>query len=160
MVGRFDEALKRAFGILQRKGDYCYFYGLKNQVCSDAAMDWLIQNEKDYFGKYTEDALKYIKDFSRGKVGMDCSGFVSYCFGVSYPSQYLIDSCVHVTTPKNGPAGSILWKPGHVGIDIGYGYFLHFPVEGKSCEIGKISEYDWQKSGQLSGVSYKGASAL
>lgn len=71
------------------------------------------------------------------------------------------DKCtVRSTNLANGPAGSLLYKPSYVALDIGYGYFLHFPSEGHSCELGRIKEntVPWTGTGMLTGyIDYTGA---
>ena len=42
-------------------------------------------------------------------------------------------------------------------IDIGKGFFLHMAKEGQSVTFGKISDYTWEKSGQIKNIDYKGA---
>lgn len=156
----WDEAIKKALEVLQHKDQYAYFMGAKGEVLTDARMDLLMNVYKDYFSKYTAAEKQDIKNWSRGKIGFDCSGFVGYCIGDHSYSGSQIDHCKKKTTIlANGVAGSVLWKPGHVGLDIGYGFFLHFPVEKQSCTLGRIREYNWQLSGESSYVNYTGADA-
>ena len=154
------DAIKKGLQILQHKDEYAYFYGAKGKVLTDDYMNSLINFYKDYFKKYSKEQLKEIKNFSRGKIGFDCSGFLGHCIGDNSYSGAQIEHCVKTTDDKfAGVAGSVLWKPGHVGLDIGYGFFLHFPVQGESCTLGRIKEFDWKKSGESRFVNYKGADA-
>ena len=155
----YKEVRKRAMDIYYNREKYCYFYGAKGQIMTDPEMDALIAAEPDYFKRYTPEQLISIKNYNRGKTGYDCSGFTAVCTGDMQYSGGQFANCAAITTPRTGPEGSLLYKPGHVGLDIGSGYFLHFPTEGKTCELGKISEYAWVGSGQPKMVDYVGADA-
>lgn len=158
----YYELIQNALSVLQYKDRYCYFYGAKGQVLTDAVMDALIGAELAYFSQYTKEQIAAIKNYSRGKIGLDCSGFITYISGLSGYSVSLYERCPVKTTPSAGVEGSLLFttKGGvgrHVGLDIGYGFFLHFPKEMRTCELGRIKDYVWEKSGQLEGINYKGA---
>lgn len=158
----YYQVIQNALQILYTKNQYAYFYGAKGQLLTEATMNALIQAEPNYFSQYTKQQLEDIKNFSRGKIGLDCSGFVSYISGEEGYSISLYEHCKVKTTPQLGVEGSLLFttKGGvgrHVGIDIGYGFFLHFPKEGRTCELGRIRDYVWEHSGQLSTIDYTGA---
>lgn len=155
----WDEAIKIGLDIYNNREKYCYFYGAKGQTMTDTTMDALIAAQPTYFSKYTMQQIEDIKNYSRGKIGLDCSGFTGKCIGNMTYSGAQIENCGTYETLAGGPAGSLLYKPGHIGLDIGYGYFLHFPIEGRTCELSKISNYDWQKSGQSKAIDYSGADA-
>lgn len=157
MIG-FNEVIKNALYILANKEKYAYFYGAKGCVLTEANMNSLINSEKAHFSKYTEEQIKEIKDYSRGKIGYDCSGFITAITGVQGNSAYQWSRCIPNANSETGFAGCILYKPGHIGIDIGYGKFLHFPTEGQTCTLGTIKEYNWQGSGQMKDINYWGAS--
>ena len=139
--------LRRAFKLYCNRGNIAYFYGAKGQVLTDAAMDALIKCEPKYFSQYSEAQLKKIKDFSRGKIGYDCSGFVGACVGVMEWSGGLWSHCVNKSTVSQGKAGCILYRKGHVGLDIGYGYAMDCPKEGRTLEIFKNSPSDRRFTG-------------
>ncbi len=134
--------LRRAFALYVKRDQYCYFYGAKGQVMTDAAMDALIECEPAYFSQYTKTQLKKIKDYSRGKIGYDCSGFVGACVGKMEWSGALWGDCKNKTSVKDGKAGCILYRKGHVGLDIGYGYAMDCPKEGRTFEIFKNEPSD------------------
>lgn len=156
---KYDEAIKKALEMHTHKDQYCYFFGAKGQVMTDQTMDALIKAEPAYFSKYSAKQLQDIKNFSRGKIGFDCSGFVKYITGCSaWYSAAQWAQCTNKTSDlAQGVAGSILYKTGHIGIDIGWGFFVHVPVEGQSVEIGRIKEYNWTGSGQINCLDYTGA---
>ncbi len=157
----WDQVVKDAMYYLVHKDDYAYFYGAKGERLTDAQMDYLIAAEPEYWKRYDEATVKKIRKYSKGKIGFDCSGFISRVTGCSGYSGSIWQKCSKKSSdPFVGPAASILWKPGHVMLDVGYGYFLHFPSELHSCEIGRISEnLDFiQGTGQLvTYINYEGA---
>ena len=159
---KWSDVVKHALYIHTHKDEYAYFYGAKGQRLTDATMEALWAAEPKYFSRYNAAQKKAIFDYSRGKVGYDCSGFIAAITGCYMYSGAQWEHCDHKTTNlAEGPGGSILYRPGHVGIDIGIGgYYLHFPSEMHSCEMGKISEkkVDWQATGLMSYlVDYDGA---
>lgn len=157
----WDEVIKDALAIHLHKDKYAYFYGAKGQVLTDSVMEALWQAEPAYFKRYSAAQKKAIFDYSRGKIGYDCSGFVGAVTGCMMYSGAQWDKCtVRSTNLAKGPAGSLLYKPSHVALDIGYGYFLHFPSEMHSCELGRIKEntVPWTGTGMLTGyIDYTGA---
>lgn len=157
----WDEVVKAALEIHLHKDQYAYFYGAKGQVLTDAVMNALWNAEPKYFKKYTAAQKKAIFDYSRGKIGLDCSGFTARVTGCNTWSGEQWNRCTNKKTDLAlGPAGSLLYFPGHVGLDIGYGYYLHFPSEGKSCELGRFKENTcpWTGTGMLTGyIDYNGA---
>lgn len=154
----FNEVIKKALSILATKENYAYFYGAKGIKLTDANMDYLIKTEPNHFARYSAEDLQRIKDYSRNKIGYDCSGFITAITGTVGNSTTQWSKCVKNASPALGFAGSILWKPGHIGIDIGYGKFLHFPSEGHTCEMGTIAEFPWEASGEMTNINYWGAS--
>lgn len=157
----WEQVIKDGLYYLVHSDRYAYFYGAKGQRLTDAEMNYLWSAEPDYFKKYDEAAKKKIFDYSRGKIGFDCSGFIGIITGCRTWSGAIWTRCTDKSENLfSGPAGSILWKPGHVALDIGYGYFIHFPSEMHSCEMGRISENlnFFQGTGLLSAyIDYKGA---
>ena len=139
--------LRRAYNLYLNRDNICYFYGAKGQVMTDAAMDALIKAEPEYFAQYSEDEIKKIRKYSKGKIGYDCSGFVGACVGVMEWSGALWSHCVNKTTVKQCKAGSILYRKGHVGIDLGYGMAMDVPKEMHSIEIFRNSPSDRKFTG-------------
>lgn len=157
-MNTWDNAIKQGLYMFVHGKDYAYFYGAKGQILTDDVMNYLIKAYPTHFARFTSEELERIKAYSIGKIGIDCSGFVSFCTGDWSNSTGQIKNCSYVTDDLvSGVAGSLLWKPSHIGIDVGYGYFLHCPIEGHTIEMGKISEYNWTKSGRSIMLDYKGA---
>lgn len=159
---KWNDAIKKAWKMFEEKDKYAYFYGAKGQVLTDAVMDRLWEQNASYFKKYTAKQKKDIYNYSRGKIGLDCSGFVCWVFEI--PQMYstgLYEQCPIKTTVANGVHGSIVYTTfggtgRHIGIDVGYGNILHMGKEGSSVEYMKNASHPgfWEKSGELKGVDY------
>lgn len=160
---KWDDVIKSGLLMHIHADRYAYFYGAKGQRLTDSVMNALWDAEPQYFKKYGDDPdiKKRIFDFSRGKIGYDCSGFISAITGCNTWSGAIWSRCTDKKTNLYlGPAASILYNPGHVALDIGYGYFLEFPSELHSCEMGRISENlnRFTGTGKLTGyIDYEGA---
>lgn len=147
--------------IYYQRENYCYFYAAKGQIMTDSLMDALIACEPEYWNKYRS-KIPEIKAYSRGKVGLDCSGFINACTGQNNYSTGYYTETLNKTTPILGTEGNLLYttfggKGRHVGLDIGYGFCLSFDKPLHSCEFNRIAEYAWENSGQLRDVDYTGA---
>lgn len=154
----WDTVIKKGLYMYVHRADYAYFYGAKGEVLTENAMDYLIRAYPNHFKKYTPSQLKQIKNYSIGKIGYDCSGFITAISGIQGNSTMQFDTCHDITDNlAAGPAGSLLHRSGHIGIDIGYGYFLHMPREGESVVLGKISEYAWDLTGQSNQIGMEGS---
>lgn len=154
----YDSVLKKALDIYYHRDNYAYFYGAKGEVLTDKVMNYLWDTYPTHFKKYSAEDKKRIFDYSRGKVGYDCSGYITAITGDTSGSTSQFNHCTKNPSLADGVCGSLLHKSGHIGIDIGYGFFLHFPREGSSCELGKIRDYNWTESGKHRNVDYTGAS--
>lgn len=164
----WDKVVATAKSIYANRNDYAYFYGAKGQVLTEPVMNALIAAESAYFARrYTEDQIRNIKNYSIGKIGLDCSGFVCYVLeqaGVITRSQWtystaLIGMCNPRMEPLRIPAAGILYRcpPStgrHVGIDIDGGKFLHMGREGCSVEIGDNHTNYWEIGGCFPGIDY------
>lgn len=159
----WDRAIKNGLLAYVNRENYAYFYGAKGEVLTDEVMDRLWKEYPSYFSQYTLSEKKRIYNYSRGKIGYDCSGFTGYvCTGDKSYSTAQMENCNYVTTPPLGVAGSILYSTfnntgRHCGIDIGYGYFLHMPKEMSTIELGRIADFNWEVSGESKFIDYTGA---
>ena len=154
----WDTVIKKALRMYVHRNEYAYFYGAKGEVLTENVMDYLIRSYPKHFSQYTDAQLRQIKNFSLGKIGYDCSGFITAIAEIPGNSAMQFNTCTKTTDNLvAGRAGSLLWKPGHIGIDFGYGFFLHMPHEGDSIILGKISEYPWEYSGESSYIDMEGS---
>ena len=158
----FYEAEKKAWQIIADPESYAYFYGAKRVILTDHIMESLWQQYYEEYNYKFADDKKEIFNWSRGKIGLDCSGFVGHCVGELWSySKALIDHCPYVTDNlAEGLECSVLWKPGHVGLDMGRGYVAEFGRYKHSIEINRIKERDFKLSGRIRTVDYYGATNL
>lgn len=156
------DILKRAFDLYTQRDNIAYFMGAKVQVLTDELMDQLRKDYWDaHFKRYTDAEFQKIKDWSRGKLGMDCSGFVGYCVNDKWLySGALWERCVNKTTVKDCKAGSILYRVGHVGLDIGYGYQIDCPIEMQTLRITKNSVPGFTGGGEWKYADYSKSSNI
>lgn len=148
------EYIAQARQLYAKKSDIAYLYGAKGQRCTEAVFEQLWAAEPNYFKKYNAQQKAEIKKFCIGKRVMDCSGFINECVGqFNYSSGYWAKA-TDKTTPVAGLDGNILYttfggRGRHIGLDIGHGFFIHCPSEGKTLEIGVIADYQWEGSGRV-----------
>ncbi|MDR2956682.1 MAG: C40 family peptidase [Coriobacteriales bacterium] len=83
-----------------------------------------------------------------GPNAFDCSGLTSWCYrqaGLSIPrggnAQYF-DAPMRLAVVDAKP-GDILFKPGHVGLYIGGGKFIHAPNPSTVVKITEMAGYGW-----------------
>lgn len=158
----YYDIIQKALNLYVSRDNYAYFYGAKGKNLTDDYMYALEMSEAIYFSQYDANKLHEIENYSRGKIGIDCSGFINLLTGdVNYSSGYW-QTGTDKTTPREGTEGNMLYTTfggtgRHIGLDIGYGYFMHCPKEGRTLEIGRISDYKWEGSAHFRGVDYTGA---
>lgn len=95
-----------------------------------------------------------------GKLCFDCSGYLDWCLGykgIHKYSSWDFGSMASSPSLKVGPAGSAIWKTGHVGIDIGYGYECEIGYYGGTIELHQIVTTDFVSSHKINDVDYTGA---
>lgn len=146
--------LRAAFKLYVNRYRYIYFYGAKGELMTDPVMNQLIETYPEFYGKYSPEEIEEIKKNARGKIGVDCSGFITLISGIYGSSAMLWEKCTDKTTPRDGKAGYMLYKKGHVGIDIGYGYEMEIGRVNCTFEINKISDRDFVSSGALPNYDY------
>lgn len=185
----WDEAVRnglKAYYYQHTKGRrMMYLYGAKGEfITTRAQVEYYFKAEPNYFAKYStiekeEIISNIIKD--GGAYCYDCSGFVGWvCTGDKQYSygQYLNSvkdgrGYIIEHTLSDGVAGSILFTTfgglgRHIGIDIGYGFYLHMGyeptnkniAEGKSgVVLGRLADgvVNWEHSTQSNVLDYTGA---
>lgn len=147
----WNDVVKKALDLLYHADQYMYCLGGQGEP-----QEQLAEKIKYYYGL---SLAAWNTRYGTGKKLMDCSGLVNLCAGKprSWTSAAYAQNAG--VTPKDGLAGYALYKKGHVGIDIGHGFFVHIPTVGHTVELGKIADYDWTSSHPIPGVDYTGASA-
>lgn len=133
-----SEVIKRALGIFYKRDLYTYALGAQGETIEQ----YIASGKLSYYYPNVPNTVQGFRDnFSQTAVFVyDCSGFVNYCIGkprTFTSSEYF----QRINSDRvQAPAGSVLVKSGHVGIDVGYGYMLHFPKEGHTCELVKSAD--------------------
>lgn len=143
----WDEVIKSALYMYVHRDEYAYLYGTDGETGSDTLVDKMVAAYPSHFSGVDTTALK---NDVRGKTCYDCSGLIHTLFGApDMSSSGIIGDCSYTTADlASGVAGSVLWKSGHIGLDIGYGYCIDIPTEFNTIRFQKISEYNWTKSGR------------
>lgn len=173
-MATYKDIVNAAAALYANRNKYCYFYGAKNVVLTDERMNALWDAEPGYFSHYTKTQKESIFNYSRGKVGLDCSAYVCLVLetaGIITRSQWtystaLIGECTNITAnPASAasPAGSLLYSTfhnagRHIGVDGGSGWFYDIGAEGDTIRHMKIADWGkWEKAGRYPGVDYTGA---
>lgn len=153
------DVVKNALAVYAERDKFAYFMGAKGEKLTDERMETLWNAYyNEHFHKYTDEQKKQIFDYSRGKIGYDCSGFVGGLVSDASGSWGQIENCIATSEDVISCApGCILWFPGHVGISVGYGYCLHFPTEGATCTLSRVDAVGWTKYGYHKNINYLGA---
>ena len=77
--------------------------------------------------------------------GFDCSGFTSYVYrqlGVSLPRKSFSQSRAGTWVSRSElQPGDLVYGPGHVGIYVGNGSYIHAPSPGQSVKISPLSQF-------------------
>lgn len=156
----YSLVIRKALLMFNDRDRYAYMYGSDGEVMSDNRVDYLWDKYPAHYNSLgcTRQTLK---DHVRGKKCFDCSSFINYVTEADkdYYSATLWQHCTVKTTPRAGVAGSLLYKPGHVALDIGYGLCLEFVNEFKDFQMNYITGRGFEGSGELEWVSYIGSSA-
>ena len=173
-MATYLDIVNAAKALYDKRDQYCYFYGAKGQVLTDSVMNALWNAEPTYFARYSSAQKTNIFNYSRGKIGLDCSAFVCLVLqnaGLITRAQWtystaLISKCSNITNDPasaNSPAGSLLYSSfhgsgRHIGIDGGAGAFYDIAAEGGTINKRSIAGWGkWEKAGRWPGVDYTGA---
>ena len=110
-----------------------YVYGAKgaNGAFTQSKLDSL---SKSYPSIFTDAYIIKAKKFI-GQVCTDCSGLISWYTGKVYGSSQLCSNASKkLALSKDMPAGTVVWRSGHVGVYDGKGYVY----EAKGINYGTI----------------------
>lgn len=150
-----SEIVKKAIFYLYNRDLIAYFMGAKGEILTMERMSELISWFPDYFSRYEDWEIRDIMKFSVGKTGFDCSGLVSACVGAPGQSSWdLWDQTTNRTSVKDCKAGSFLYRPGHIGIDIGYGYCVDIAKEGEGVRLIPNDQAGFEAGGEYIYADY------
>lgn len=146
-----NDVVRKALEFLVNPNQYGYCLGAQGE-----RLEELGEKIRYYYKMSTyEYAMKY--HYNMDTIMFDCSGLVNYCVGLSrnYTSKdYGLPTRGLSTDLKGGRAGSVLWKKGHVGIDVGHGLVVEIKNEGSRPSISRISDRDFTHTVELPCVDY------
>ena len=169
---RWNYMIKHALRMFMEKEKFAYLYGANGEVGNDALVDAMWDAYPYHFQEFVADkgyTKEQLKDHVRGKICLDCSSFICYISQNEnyeelrvvrdYNSAMLKDAFAVTRSPAAGTAGSVLYKPGHVALDIGYGVLVEFAAEFVDMRMRELEGAGFQVSGELPFVDYTGTSA-
>lgn len=150
------EAVQRFYDFYFARDTIAYWMGAKGEILTYERMRELVAAYPDYFSRYSSDQLESLMWWSAGKMGFDCSGLMCACFRTPYEmSSWTLREHMAVTHPvKECKAGSILWKPGHVEVDLGFGATGGIRSEGKTIEINDNGVGGFELGGEYDDADY------
>ena len=151
------EAVQTFYDLYFGREQIAYWMGAKGDLLTYAKMWELVDANPSYFwNKYTEQQLEQLMKWSENKIGYDCSGLICACFKTPYEmsSWTLREHMVKTYPVKECKAGSILWFPGHVELDLGFGATGGIRSEGKTIEINDNGVAGFQLGGEYDGADY------
>ena len=128
-----------------------YFYGAKisHGILTEEFVQELHEKLPDLV---TDDYVERARQQGQvGKVNTDCSGLIGAYLGVELSSAQMYavaDQRIMYETYACLPVGTVLWKPGHVGVFLGKCDGTYRCVEAKGINYGTIcsnvSDDDWK----------------
>lgn len=138
-----------------------YFYGAKisHGILTEEFVQELHEKLPDLV---TDDYVERARQQGQvGKVNTDCSGLIGAYLGVELSSAQMYavaDQRIVYETYAWLPVGTVLWKPGHVGVFLGKCDGAYRCVEAKGINYGTIcsnvTDNDWQYGLLFPWVSY------
>lgn len=173
----WDELIRRGLWLYYNRNNITYCLGCAGQV---AGRDDIVKSNFIYYYDHgwrekigkdlymwdpamdAEDTWELWLSYNAGKMCFDCSGLICWCMGLEGYHKYsswAFGDMQPTATPAQGLAGYALFKPGHVALDIGYGYCIEAGEYNHSIEFNKISERDFTNSHAIVGINYEGADA-
>lgn len=138
-----------------------YFYGAKisHGILTEEFVQELHEKLPDLV---TDDYVERARQQGQvGKVNTDCSGLIGAYLGVELSSAQMYavaDQRIVYETYAWLPVGTVLWKPGHVGVFLGKCDGAYRCVKAKGINYGTIcsnvTDNDWQYGLLFPWVSY------
>lgn len=138
-----------------------YFYGAKisHGILTEEFVQELHEKLPDLV---TDDYVERARQQGQvGKVNTDCSGLIGAYLGMELSSAQMYavaDQRIVYETYAWLPVGTVLWKPGHVGVFLGKCDGTYRCVEAKGINYGTIcsnvTDNDWQYGLLFPWVSY------
>lgn len=161
MSVKASDACKNARRMI--KDGYVYVYGYKGTKVTKAGVSNLARMYPSVFTS----SIKSMAMNKVGKIGIDCSGFVSKATGTNHGgSTGIKDSfkvCHKVSNDSHVVDGMGIWHQGHIALihvnDEGKAYIYEARSTAKDCTISTWEERakDFTYYGKIDGVDYNGA---
>ena len=162
---------------------FAYLFGANGECPKTFAEAQALVNE--LWSMYPDHFQKYVIDKGHtkteliwhivGKICLDCSAFICYVTQCEASDIYhlkvvtdmnsatLHNSCTIHTSLQAGLWGSLLWKNGHVALDVGNGLAIDFAAEFVDCREYRFIDPDtstwFADSSPMPWVDYKGSIA-
>lgn len=173
----WSHTINRALWLYTQRAGITYCLGCSGEV---AGRDKHVENNFRYYyehgwdehigfsipgwevGMSTDKTWDMWLKLHKGKMCFDCSGFIDWCIGYEGIHKYTswdFGEMKKQDSLSSGFAGSVLWKKGHVGLDIGYGACIDIGHYGGTLEISMLGDKDWTSSHLIENVNYEGANA-
>lgn len=148
-------AVQKFYDLYFGRDSIAYWLGAKGEILTMQHMRDLVNWNPEYWSAWSEDQIEALMRWSEGKIGYDCSGLVCACYGISGLSSWALrDAMVRTSSVKECKAGSVLWKPGHVEIDLGFGASGGIRSPGNSIVINDNGTAGFELGGELPNVDY------
>lgn len=172
ILSDWDYVRTLAVRLYTNRDQFAYLYGgngeyIKDEAAARAIVDRMWAAYPSHFqssviktGHTKEQLIQHII----GKRVLDCSALVCYVsqgtawgnLSVKHDlnSSGLISVCHDITTPSKGVCGGLLWRKGHVSIDVGGGCFVEAANEFVDIRMRNLSGAGFTKAGRLPWVNY------
>lgn len=176
MIYDWSHMINRALWLFTHRAEITYNLGCSGEV---VGRDKIVENNFFYYYQQSEwhdriggsipgwspdwsvqRAWQAWSDLHRGKMCFDCSGFICWCMGwegVHKYSSWDFGNMPKQNSLAEGVAGSVAWKQGHVGLDIGYAATLSIGSYGGTINLKMLADDGWTSSHLITGVDYTGA---
>lgn len=159
-IKNYDTLIKNIRKMISEKSQYVYWYGGKDQKCTDKL---LTQLSKQYPNIYTSEYIKNCKkDIINNKKCIDCSGLVCKVYNVPDVGTSQFDKYWKYWLPKSQTgvshelmSGMILWRNGHCGICYD-GMVLQAKGQKQDIVVTEYNRNEWQRVYYDPKITYTG----